>query len=145
MTTTKLVLGACFALAGAGCDNTTTTSLQIQVQGPGIVYSDTGDIDCSGTTSGQQSGLCSFRQQVGQYDNASAQTFHLHAVPAAGGAFEGWGFVVNADCPTCDSSDPEMGAIQTNGADADVRIDMNPGYDVDDIVTVTFIPNPTKS
>lgn len=143
---TSTIFASCFCAVGtAACiDTSTTTTLQIQIQGSGVVYSDSGDIDCSGAASGQ-SGSCTFSQRVGVNDDASSVTFHLHAVPAAGGALDTWGLAVDVDCPNCNSDDPEMGAIQTNGADADVRIDMNPGYDVTDIVTVSFLPGPTTS
>ncbi len=141
---TSALVASCLSLGGVACDTSTTTTLWVKIQGTGIVYSDTGDIDCSGSANGQ-SGVCTFHARVGANDDPSAVTFHLHAVPAPGQALDAWGFAVDADCPNCNADDPEMGSIQTNGAEADVRIDMNAGYDVTDTVTVTFVPIPTRN
>lgn len=139
----RIIVGALvgLALVSAGCDvsSGTTTTLQVHIAGAGRVYSDSGDIDCTADAHGP-SGSCSVQQFVGWNDNASSMAFHLHAVPASGSVFAAWDFSVSADCPGCASGDPEMGAIDPHGDEADVRIDMNPGYDVTDDVTAQFVP-----
>ncbi len=138
----RIIIGVLvgLALASAGCEvsNGTTTTLQVHVAGAGRVYSDSGDVDCTADANGQ-SGSCSVQKFVGWNDNASSMTFQLHAVPSPGSTFAAWDFSVSADCPGCGSADPEMGVIDPHGDEADVRIDMNPGYDVTDEVTANFV------
>ena len=117
----------------------TNTTLQIVVTGAGRVRSDDGQLDCGADASGQGT-RCSLQRFVGWNDNSSTMTFHLQADPATGAAFDTWDFAVSADCPGCNTGDPEMGSIDPHGDTADVRIDMNPGYDVTDTVTASFVP-----
>ncbi len=146
MRTMNAYMGVVFGLATSGCLNTdggTYSTLTLAVGGAGQIVSRDGALDCSsdGTTS---SGTCQMRTFVDwNGDGAMPMSYQLCAVPAAGSTFGAWSFTVSADCPGCASADPEMGAIEVHGGEADVRVDVNAGYDVDGIVLANFAPSTT--
>ena len=125
------------AAAPIGCVDGTRSSIQIDVTGDGRVYSTDGTFDCTA-----RGGTCAMSFPVAADADQSSSSYHLIAEPAAAGGVTEWNFVVAADCPNCDSADPEMGAIDVRGDHADVRIDMNPGYDVTETISVTFGTTP---
>ncbi len=119
--------------------------MALAIGGQGQITSRDGSITC-GPDSAPTPG-CQVKTFVGWNDDASSTTYQLCAVPVAGSGdvFDSWSFAVSADCPGCDAADPEMGAIETHGNEADVRIDMNAGYDVDELVTANFVASGTTS
>ncbi len=118
----------------------TTSTITIAIDGAGQVISRDGTFACSSDPSNPSGASCDTSTFVGWSGTASSSSYELCAIPASGVAFDSWDFVVAADCPGCGADDPEMGAIDVHGNDAQVRIDVNPGYDVYETVTAIFAP-----
>ena len=127
-------------VALAACTDGTVSSIQIHVTGDGRVYSRDGTFDCRAS-----GGTCSMSYPVSaEATSTTSSSFHLIAQPATTATTE-WEVIVEADCPNCNSDDPEMGALDVNGNEADLRIDMNAGYDVYETLNVTFHEQPAGS
>ncbi len=138
ITTALLPMLTCTALVPACMATTdgTSSTIEITIDGAGQVVSSDGTFACSSDPSGGDA--CTNRQFVAWNGTASSSSYELCAIPASGYAFDSWGFVVSADCPGCSTADPEMGAIDVRGNAANVRIDVEPGYDVDEKIVATF-------
>ena len=139
-----LVSFVCVSALQAGCEvpGGTFSTLVVAVHGAGRVTSDDGVLDCYDDPTGRSGQACEFRKFVAWADPTSHRTFQLRATPLPGSdeIFEAWDLDVAADCPGCGADDPDMGGIDTQGDEAFVTIDMNPGYDVTETVTANFGP-----
>ena len=138
-TTALLTMATCVGLQPScvATSDGTNSTIEVAIVGAGQVISSDGTFACSSDPSGGNA--CTTSQFVGWNGAASSSSYDMCAIPATGYTFDSWGFVVSADCPGCSAADPEMGAIEVRGNDANVRIDINPGYDVDESVTATFV------
>ena len=138
-TSVLLVLFGC-VLSQAGCFEMpdTYSTIQLVVDGSGQITSRDGTFNCAADSTG----ACEIQMDVGPNDGPTTASYALCAEPSdTSFVFDGWELIVDADCPSCGTADPEMGEIETHGNEADLRIDMNAGYDVDELVTARFVPS----